>query len=421
MLNLPEYLLLFISYIIVVITLFNLSKTKPKINLINILVVIITFIVHFIASYNNNGLIRSFTILIVYVLVVKIVCNKDIKKSYVISFIEYTLIILSEIFITLMVSIFMNPDNFIKLDNFSFLKILISILVALAPYLLLVISKKFAKVIDGIINFLNKSKAFIFISILSFILLELYTLRYIYKTDLANHNMAFVIILLIAVIFICFLIIELYAKKVLEGKNEDLTNMNLNYLKIINTDKIYRHNIKHQLNAILSVGNKKTKELIKEYQKEYNLEYGNIDDISKVPYGMQGIIYQKVIESKKYNLNITVDNFIKDIDNLETNSKLYNIASQAIGIMFDNAIEAAPNNPNSYIHLILDECVDEYIFKMYNNFDKEINLDKLGELGYTLKEKHQGVGLNYLIENKQLDTKIILKDNQFMVCVKLKK
>lgn len=103
--------------------------------------------------------------------------------------------------------------------------------------------------------------------------------------------------------------------------------------------------------------------------------------------------------------------------NYEFNKRQEKSLSHLIGISFDNAIEAARDSKERELFLEIYETSVGMTFSITNTFSGNIDLDKIGQLGYTTKGENHGKGLHFMkkiVENKiGLYTRTTISNNYF--------
>lgn len=92
--------------------------------------------------------------------------------------------------------------------------------------------------------------------------------------------------------------------------------------------------------------------------------------------------------------------------------------TRILGILMDNAIEATSECDNKYIHVEIrnDFKRNRQLLVIENTYnDKDINIDKIYEKGYSTKPHNTGLGLweveNILKKHKNI-TRFTTKDNK---------
>ena len=154
-------------------------------------------------------------------------------------------------------------------------------------------------------------------------------------------------------------------------------------------------------------------------------------DVSMLPSGIKATIYTKMVmmENKRISYKLNVDRKLRYVDffdrdaNIETSLNICDILS----VFLDNAIEEIENkkDPEIYIEVFYDEKDEELTFEISNKiYNKEIDLNKLPEKGYTTKSNGHGYGLALVSEivsaNSRLENKTIIKNNIFTQRLTLK-
>lgn len=108
--------------------------------------------------------------------------------------------------------------------------------------------------------------------------------------------------------------------------------------------------------------------------------------------GTKGLILNKVLEAKKNNVmvNIEVSELIPD---LKKNSFLVN---RIIGILLDNAIEAAGDSIERKVEIAVIRKSENFEFVLRNTYceNEEINLSQIYEKNYSTKGANRGYGLS---------------------------
>ena len=131
--------------------------------------------------------------------------------------------------------------------------------------------------------------------------------------------------------------------------------------------------------------------------------------------GIYNLLMSKYKKAEDSNVEIKLE-FFFDFDRL--NMPIYDF-SRMLGILLDNAIEAATESDEKQVHILFRDSSKNQtqiisIENSYNN--KDVDTTKIFEKGKTSKENHTGMGLwevNQIIKrnnNIKLDT---TKDNNY--------
>ena len=228
---------------------------------------------------------------------------------------------------------------------------------------------------------------------------------------------------IISILFIFIIIVFTLIKYIIKSYN--LSCINKNILKenelikeLSKKDAVFKHNLINNLLGIEIIANDKTKRIIDDLIRSYKNEYNKINNINELPNGIQGIIYKKVYLKNIENLNLEIENNIKEdiIDLLGI--KKYNLFVETIGILIDNALEAVQYCKEKFILIDMKVIDDKLYFEIKNSFDSMIDFDEIGMKNYTTKKSGHGIGLHYLLNNKNLNLNASIVNNLFCICAK---
>lgn len=241
-------------------------------------------------------------------------------------------------------------------------------------------------------------------------------------TNISHYNIAIIISIILILTIVAF---ALLIKSKFDGIEnrifvESLKENNYAYLKMETEQEILKHNLIAKILAVKSVANKKARLLLDDLVLEFN---NNIDfngKIKVIPYGLNGIISQKLNDYyEKIDIKIS-NNINRDIFDV-LSPKRYNVLVEKLSILIDNAIEACLN---SIEKVLIINLTDEngYIFiEVKNTFSGEIDIEHLGNLRYSTKGKKRGLGLYSTFRNNEVSVNVKLVNNYFVtrLCAKI--
>lgn len=234
--------------------------------------------------------------------------------------------------------------------------------------------------------------------------------------NLHNLNINLLLSLLLILVIAIFIILIRY--KINEIENtiflEKLKENNDFYIKVEDENRIFRHNLNAKLIGIKSVSNKEVKVLIDDlmYNNKKNVTFSK--NIKDIPYGLNGIIYEKIYPYIS-NLNIKIDNNIKyDIFKV-LKPRRYNVLVEKMVIAIDNAIEATLKSLPQILIINIDDTDSEIIVQIKNTFSNSIDFDELGIKNYSTKGKKRGLGLFSALRDNEasIDVKVV---NDIFIC-----
>jgi len=203
--------------------------------------------------------------------------------------------------------------------------------------------------------------------------------------------------------------------------NEILEKNDIVNRKVITQYRVLKHNLESKLMGVKTVSNDEAKQLIDEMILDYNSSFFIKHDVNAMPLGINGFVFEKLYKYQDENLDISVTNKIKNNILDSVGSRNYNLFCEALGVTLDNALEASKNSQEKLFYLEFNETNDKVTIKVINTFSGDIELDKLGTVQYTTKEKGHGFGLFSLIGRKNLTITTSIKNNRFINFLEIKK
>lgn len=398
----------FISTIILCMTFLIsegiLLEEKTKISQIKIiLILVVNSIIMSINHLMVNNITKVLLWLIDLVVLSKIIYKKEMSKGIVISVLYYITVMLSEIIAILAVTVLysiLSLGNVESVKNSIFITITISILTII---FIKINKNKYRKILAKIQN-----NNLIILWILSSLIL-IYLISIFTKIDIGgwNLNEMFVIDTLIIVITCTIgthLIIERINYEKIENQYKDLAKYSEINATLLEEYSMLNHEHKNQLIIIKGMIDENNKEL-KNYintllNKGKNIKFKWIRDLNNITFlGIKSFLNYKILEilDKNIKINVTVSSDCKNIklENLndENKDKLYSI----IGILLDNAKDAA--NASSSKEIIINIFIENnhFIFEFANTYLGEIDIEKINNYGYSTKGAGHGTGL-YMVQ-----------------------
>ena len=260
------------------------------------------------------------------------------------------------------------------------------------------------------------------ISIISFFNYQLFSNRYI-----DTYNICFLLFIFILIVFSLIYILNKNRYKELKDSYYNLFEYACMYEEELEKDKLQRHEYKNQLAVIKGLSkNKKVINHIDHILENSKNDYINIKGLNNIPKGgLRGLIYYKISTIRKNNINFIVD-ISKSVKIPLSQLKIEDIKTLTyiLGVVCDNAIEECNKNKDVNISIEIYKLGKEINFIVSNTITDKININKLGEKGYSTKGKNHGNGLylvNKLLKNNKymsLHTKVI--NNYFIQEIKIK-
>ena len=419
-----EIINIFISIIMQFVFLYCYKKTinvKTKIKKSKIFLGIISILIYGCLWNLMRIYLRPLQVSLLSLIFLLCLCyflfKDSAKETIVKTILLWIIFFLLDFILIVIMSIFF---HFISVDTNIFF-IIGSILIYCTAITLFQIKRLlnlFLKIANGIMR-INYS--YIKIILIVFIIVLLSTICY---TNLDYLEFAtFITIFMISFLFLIGIIIKQeYNIFTLKKQNQYLINNNGKFLKNINNDRAFKHNLTNKLLGVKSVVDQKGKDLINDIIQEYNSGYDPIIHISEIPDGINGIVYEKLSILHDKQVNVEVDNCL-DFELLDIiSARSYNLLVECLGVCLDNAIEAVINAKEKVLMICINEEEENIVLEIINTFSHSIDVDKLGMIDYTTKSrKGHGLGLFSLFEKKNVTVQTHIINNTFRNMIYIKK
>ena len=377
-----------------------------------------------------NKFFKITILTIVSMFLVKILFSADKHKSIITPIIGELVVMIAEAAFAFMI-IILNIDINSTLDS-SFIKMISNIMIS---FIIIIIANMnlICKLYDRILNItekINKIQLSIFFIILMLIA------NILAMTPYYSIEFKYLLIFNISMTIMCFSII-LFTFITRNNYNRITGKYNLaakslkDLEEMININTIKNHENKNQLLTIRAMIINNEKSVI-EYidtivNKKYNDDEKLYMQISVIPSGgLRAIIYSEILKMKLENINYTlnVDKKIKTIDFIELGLDNISDICNIIGVFIDNSIDAVRELENKNIDISFYQENNRIYIKISNNYKNEINVSKLGNIGYTSKGQNHGYGLAFvksIVEkNNILDVKREIQKEIFSEILSIK-
>ena len=400
------------SFVTISIFLSGLLFFKKKIahKKILIILIILGIILNTSLNYFEIRYLSSFLFLIYYPVLFKIAVSTTFKESLHLALILWIFGMLIDMVIMLIMSLvnfLYNLENIVSIYTVTATTVISSVIFLIIPHLSI-----FKKLYNYLYNLLKNLK---FIDYLFGIIVLFMILSMIFLDNNLFSLSKSVIILIYIILILSLLCLILYIKNVVYSYKLFIDNVNENidyYLKEIDDYHTFKHNIRNKLISI------KTK-INKDSQKFVDNLINSITDgkrfyiMKNVPYGIEGVIYQKVHLYEK-KLNIKIENQLdKDIlSNIKPST--YNLLCENLAIVLDNAVEAAVKSNDKIILLSIYEKNNRIVLDVVNSFNESVDIDLLGCKNYSTKKLGHGYGLFSILKNRKLKVHFSIINGKFV-------
>lgn len=385
------------------------------------------FIIGFLFIPNK---IRFLVFITIITLLINYILNIRNKKSVLYTIIITILLTISEMIITLLLVLL--GFSSVDLVNNPFFNMITNILVS-GLSVILSILPVLRKLFNKLLNFFEKHKKYIYYLYALLIMLYLLVSKNGLNLILKSNYYINILFLISSIAIITLLIRKELKAEQLQEVNSQMLNYVTKYEKIITEQGKANHEFKNQLMVIKGYAKMNDSKKLIDYldsitddAKKTHSSY-LISQLNNFPDGgIKGLLYYKLstMEDMNISYDINVGTGVKrKLSLLETN--MYKNITKVLGVLLDNAIEAASKSKNKKILIITKKSDDKIIFSIYNTYTGKIELNKIGT-GYTTKGKGRGYGLRLVEDiistNRSFDINRYLEDNYYVtdLIVKIK-
>lgn len=432
-----EYIKLTIAAIIMLMGLWLgadiLFEEKSKKDIVGIILVIAGSLL--IGLFNMNKMVSELgfaKIIIIFIMMTLFFKNKyriKISDSLIGSVILYANVLISELSVEIVISILDKTLNINALTIIQSNIMASTIITMLSMIVLKILKKKYLRLYKKIQNY---------DSILVGVILLVFAILLVISGIIPLKNLDLGMeMLIVALLMIGFFVIGIYIifEKIERQKEMEKYTQLSEYSKVneglLEDYRVSCHENRNHLIIIdnmIPKRNKKVHEYIHSIINNRKMnKYYFINELKNIPITeLKGFINFKAMEMINDDINLQINispemqkSKLKDLT-LKEKENLYNI----IGVLMDNAYEAAKETEEKEVVLHMYKDDDTVVIVIANTYQGEININKVSEYRYSSKGKNHGTGL-YIVEkiinkNEIFEKETSLMDNYFIQSIKIK-
>ena len=280
--------------------------------------------------------------------------------------------------------------------------------------------------IDILDNINKKNKRIILINVL-FALIVIFMQMYLIV--FYNNHLPFYIILINILSLISYFSLSIYSiikTMKLEKAEEDLEQEKTynKTLQILHDNiRAFKHDFANILSGIGGYVETDDMKGLKSYYKQLLQDCEQVSNLESLSPelinspSVYSVLANKYYRADSLGIKINLDSFI-DFKNL--NMGIYEF-TRILGILMDNAIEAASECDNKLVNVIIrnDNKQHRQLLRIENTYkDKNIDLDKISEKGYSTKPNNTGLGLwevDRIIKKHKNLARFTTKNDEFFI------
>lgn len=383
--------------------------------------------------YFVNNYIKILTILVASFIGNCFLFKRKDTSNIFVPIISELIILLSELMISIVAFTILNLDmNFVSSNYFG--SLIINILIGFMSVILVNISffKKLLNFLQKITSNIPKNIIISIFALLIIICNFLLAISY-YKIE-TKYVLIFDTVMIIIYSFIVFKMLEQKNRYIKISNKYNMTNTTLKELEQnVTRLKITNHENKNQLLTIRNMIKKGEdgKSLIKHIENIVNTKIKDDETLmlqtSIITNSMiSSIVYSKMLTMKENDVDaaLIISRDIKDLYLSDIPDELAVEVCKIIGVYLDNALEEVSKYEEKIINIEFYAEKKTLCIAISNNFEGEIDFEKMDNPGYTTKENGHGYGLSLAREiiesNDRLSSEREIKDNIFKQILKIK-
>lgn len=383
--------------------------------------------------YFVNNYIKILTILVASFIGNCFLFKRKDTSNIFVPIISELIILLSELMISIVAFTILNLDmNFVSSNYFG--SLIINILIGFMSVILVNISffKKLLNFLQKITSNIPKNIIISIFALLIIICNFLLAISY-YKIE-TKYVLIFDTVMIIIYSFIVFKMLEQKNRYIKISNKYNMTNTTLKELEQnVTRLKITNHENKNQLLTIRNMIKKGEdgKSLIKHIENIVNTKIKDDETLmlqtSTITNSMiSSIVYSKMLTMKENDVDaaLIISRDIKDLYLSDIPDELAVEVCKIIEVYLDNALEEVSKYEEKLINIEFYAEKKTLCIAISNNFEGEIDFEKMDNPGYTTKENGHGYGLSLAREiiesNDKLSSEREIKDNIFKQILKIK-
>lgn len=374
-----------------------ISNRKFEFNVLNVICLILSSLLLLLNNTYNIIISRVLVTLLILIITYKIIFKFDIRNTIIYSLISYSILVFFD-FVFSFVFYFLNaitvPDlskNYLIVGGFTLLVTFITIMICKTKFV--------GKMVSVIMDLSMKSYFNIIITILTIFFMIILSTKLSIEYNLQKYFFDLLLLILFLFLFF-FAFIKNYHMEKEKKEKETLQDFITKYEKIIDENRINKHEMLNNLIILKSFDDKNTKEY-NDLLDELIVTYGNntdkcVKNMSKLPSGLKGILYYKMDNMKKKNIKLEVSiskRMSSLIDKLPINE--FVILSKILGIVMDNACEAAIKSKDKFVFIEIYEIDGVVIININNSYDtrNKFDINNIKRKDFSTKGEGRGLGL----------------------------
>jgi len=423
---LGSLLVLFLAY-----TIYNIRPGIKKILYIILIFAVITTLTVKATTELGKYLIflkyiKPFIVLTVKVILVKYLLTINFKQSLIICTYNSLIMVLGEISVYLL----MKSQDYEPLNAWDGVKLFTysNIIIYTIAFTIAFLGKGLNVISKLPYNIKPKAYRNIIINIaIAFVIIYPSAAQTLFNVRSSFLSTIFILAIIASLAMDIFSINNIAMTEIREQELELQKFYNSSMSEIIDRLRMYKHDTGNMLNTINGYIKLQRFDKLTEYMNEVTSSILTTDNLMAIKNinnaALYGIISSKINCAAEFDIHmqVIIIGEINEIPNIKISS-----LCEILGIYLDNAIEACTDSSKKIINLTIKDNEELTEFLIENSYSEEkLNLEKLGQQGYSTKGSSRGMGLyivnKLLARNKKVTTKTSIEYGYFKQCLVIMK
>ena len=374
----------------------SLCRRKIIYKPLNFIILLFVMVFYYLNGIYNYNISKSLIFVFLYYINNFIFLRNSVSETLILTMFYYILGGAFELLFSII--LFSKFTDITIFDSNHIVKLLYSVLIGLFLILIFKIPKT-KKFLIKLYNNTKKvsDKTLLFSISLLFLAINIILINN--AKNISSLNYAGNTIIFIVLFGFELVVLNQYIKvTVTEKNNEILLDFMIKYEKIIDDDKMNRHEMLNNLIILKNIrkenGDEFDKIINKLIEKYDNNKLKYINKIYKLPKGLKGVIYYKFYDMKESNINVNLivnDECNEILKSYDTN--LYFLVSKILGILLDNAKEASIKSDKKEVALDIYKENEDLVIEIINTIKDCVDIKLIIQKHYSSKGRSRGFGL----------------------------
>lgn len=383
----------------------------------------------YLIIYLNESayLAKSITIFIVSVILIKLILKHDFKRSFILFGIYSVILLISEssLYLAFRMLNILSPTGIWKTFLDSVNNIIIgNVFICLFSFIIVLIIRFF----KSYLSFPKNVRTIVLTIAISFLIIASNMWAFYYNFNNNTSVVIFGVVTLLTLLYSIYIIFNINISYKLERQSVELEQQkfyNSALDKTLDNFRRFKHGYNNNLNVLYALARSGENEKLVHYFNEVMELNSRLNDtviLNIKNAGLYGVISSKIQYADEFGVDFKIKAVgeIQDIKNIRMSD-----LCEIIGILLDNAIEAACESASKEVSVNITEEDENIHIMVMNSFAGTPDLGKIFLKGFSSKGEGRGMGLwiinEILKNNRNVLINTSIKGNMFFQELTIKK